>query len=94
MPAQVRGGGQRIADLVERQTGMRPQQPHDPRVMTAQLAPPRIALPLGVKRSGLPLQLDHVVDEFRRNPEMPRRRAVAVAFIDKGNHARPQLNRM
>jgi len=93
MHPQIMGGGQRIADCVERRTGMRHRQPHDPRVMTARLAPPRIALPPGVRRSGRPLQLHPVVRELRRNPKMPRVRHRArtngAPMAHPGGHSPP-----
>ena len=87
-------GGQGIADLVKRQTGARGQETPDPGAMTVQLAARRIALPLGQNCPGRPFQLDHVVDELRRHPEVARRFTMAVALFHNRNNPRPQLNRM
>jgi len=94
MHMQTLLGGKRIADLVQRQTGACARQSPDPRVIAAQLAPPRIALPLGFKRSSCGLQFDHVIDELRRNPKVPRRSAVAMPFFNHGDNAVPKFNRM
>lgn len=45
----------------------------------------QITLPFRRKRVRLPAQLDHVIDEFRRNPEMPGRLSVTMTLIDKGD---------
>ena len=45
----------------------------------------QITLPFRRKRARLPAQLDHVIDEFRRNPEMPGRLSVTMTLIDKGH---------
>ena len=83
------------AQLIERQiTALREPCP-TPRVQGIQLADaPLIALTLRDKPARLATQLDHVVDEFRRHPEMPRRLSVAVAFIDKGDNTFAQFNGM
>lgn len=53
-----------------------------------------IPLRLGIKGSGLPLQFDHVIHKFDRNPEMRGGRTVAVPFFDKINNALPEFYRM
>lgn len=63
----------------------------NPRLIRANLAPARIALPLRRKRTGLALEAHHVVDELDRNPEMRRRSAVRIAFLDKPDNALAQL---
>lgn len=74
--------------LVQRQIAPFAQPPTDPRFQAPQLAgPPQIALPFGRKRTRLATKLDHVINEFRRNPEMPRRLPVAMTLIDKSNNA-------
>ena len=45
----------------------------------------QIALPLRQKPARLSAQLDHVIDEFRRNPKMPGRLPVTMPLIDKGD---------
>jgi hypothetical protein len=40
------------------------------------------------------MQDHHVVDEPRRNPEMPSRFAIAMSFIHKGNDTLTQLDGM
>jgi len=82
-------------EFVQRQIAPFAQPPTDPRLQAPQLAgTPQIALAFGRKRTRLAAELDHVIDKFRRNPEMPRRVPVAMALIDKPNNARAQLNRM
>lgn len=83
------------AQFVERQIPLIGQPPADPRAQATQLAgAPRMTLRLRLKSARLASQLDHVVDEFRRNPEMARRLPVAMPLIDKTNNARAQFNRM
>jgi len=50
-----------------------------------------IPLRLRQKRSRFAPQFDQVVHEFRRHPEMTRRLAVSMAFIDKRDNTRSQL---
>ncbi len=74
---------------VQRQIAPFAQPPTDPRLQAPQLAgPPQIALAFRRKRARRAAKLDHVVDEFRRNPEMTRRLPVAMTLIDKPNNAR------
>ncbi len=64
-------------------TLLRQAVPH-PVVQVVQLArPPQIALLLGRKRAGLPAQLNHVIDEFRRNSEMSHRLPVTMTVVNK-----------
>ena len=64
----------------------------DPAGYACQLAvPATVALGARCQRSGFAPELDQFVHEPRRNPEMPRRLAVPVAFIDIRNNACSQL---
>ena len=56
----------------------------NPRLIRANLAPARIALPLRRKRTGLALEAHHVVDELNRNPEM-RRMSGSLILPKTGN---------
>jgi len=47
---------------------------------------PWTALGFGQKRPGLVFQLDHIVDEFDRNPEVIHRRAMPVTLINECNN--------
>lgn len=61
---------------------------------TRQFAEPTpIALGLGLKRPGRPLQEDHVIHELDRNPELSCRGTVRVTFFDKVNDTLSKLNR-
>ncbi len=83
------------AQLIQGQIAPLPQTGAHPGRQAVQLAgPSQIALPLGQKRAGLPAQLDHVIDEFRRNPEMPGRLPVTMTFVNKRDNTVSQLNRM
>lgn len=61
---------------------------------TVQLATSRIALALWSEAARLAPQLDHVVHETRGNPEMPRRFAMAMPFIDERDHPVSKFHRM
>lgn len=81
--------------LVQGQIAPRRQACADPGAQTSQLAvPTQIALRFRRKRTRFTAQFDHVIDEFRRNPEMTRRFPVAVPFVDKANNTLSQLYRM
>lgn len=83
------------AQFVERQIPLIGQPPADPRAQATQLAgAPRMTLRLRLKSARLASQLDHVVDEFRRNPVMTRRRAMAATLVDKSDNPFAQLYRM
>ena len=56
--------------------------------------PTAVTLRAWLQRSGFTAQLHQLVDEFRRNPEMPGRLAVPVTFINIRHNPRPQLKRM
>ena len=72
--------------FIERQIAPFRQTRAHPGRQSVQLAgSAQIALPLRQKPARLPAQLDHVIDEFRRNPEMPGRLPVTMTLIDKGN---------
>ena len=83
------------AQFVERQIAPFGQPPADPCVQTKQFAgAPRMTLRFRLKTARLPAQLDHVVDEFRRNPVMPGRLAMAAPFVNKADNPFAQLYRM
>ena len=66
-----------------------------PTIQTLQLPrPPQIALRLRQKRARFPAQFDHVIDEFRRNKEMPGRLPVTVPFVNKSHDPLSQLHGM
>ena len=78
------------AQLVKRYIALLGQLPANPAVQPPQLAgASQIALTLRLKAARLPAQLDHVVHEFRRHPEVTCRLAMSMAFIDKGNDPSP-----
>jgi hypothetical protein len=63
-------------------------------VMRGKLAPTHpMALPARLNRTRLGPQLHQIIHKARRNPEMPRRLTVAVAFIHKRYDAHPKLHR-
>ena len=66
----------------------------NPVLDAVQLAVAGIALQLRRKRPGLALKPHHVIDEFDRNTQPPRRFGVRVTLFDKGDGARSQFNRM
>jgi hypothetical protein len=66
----------------------------NPRAMRVELAAWRVALPGRRNRARSPVQDHHVVDEPRRHPEVPGSLSMAVAFFNKRNHTRTQLDRM
>ena len=72
---------------VQRQIAPRLQADLHPVGKRAKLAATGIALRFGQKSVGLALQLDHVVDEFDRNPEMIGRCTVPVALLNKSNNS-------
>lgn len=83
------------AQLVQRQLALLGQPGAPPAAQAAQFAmSAAIALGLRVERPGIAPELDHIVDEFRRNPEMLRRRAVRIPLVDKRNNPLAQLKWM
>jgi len=69
--------------------------PREPIPKPCQLAvPAAVALKARRDRARLSTQLHQIVHEFRRNPKMTRRLAMAMTFIDKGDHPCAQLYRM
>ncbi len=84
-----------LTQLIQRQIAALGQARPRPAAKLPQLAHmPRMALPLRLKRARLATQLDHVIHEFRRNPEVTRRFSVPMPIIDKGNNTLSQLYRM
>jgi hypothetical protein len=79
---------------IERQIALFDDPPPHPIGHIVELATARITLTFWIKSACLAAQLDHVVHEFRRNPEMLRRLTVTMAFIDKCHNALPKFNRM
>ncbi len=79
---------------VERQVALLGKPPADPIVERAKLAPSRIALTPRLKRSGLALELDHVVHKLHRHAIMRRCRAMRMTFFDMRDDPLAQLNRM
>lgn len=45
----------------------------------------QIALPFRQKGACFPAQFDHVIDEFRRNPEMSGRFSMTMPFLNKSD---------
>ncbi|WP_245853527.1 hypothetical protein [Maliponia aquimaris] len=67
----------------------------DPTGYARQLAmPAAIPLPPWCQRPGFAAQLDQLVDEFRRQPEVPRRLAVPVTLVYIRDNPRSELYRM
>jgi hypothetical protein len=83
------------AQLVQRDIAIVGNTRGDPRAMRDQFAA-AWCMTLPGRRDGAtrPMQDHHVVDEPRRNPEMPSRFTMAIAFFDKRNNTRTQLYRM
>lgn len=74
------------AQLIQGQIGPLRQSPAYPTSQPLQFArPPSIALRFGQKPARFPTQFDHVIDEFRRNQEMPGRLSVTMPFINKSD---------
>ena len=82
------------ADLVQRQVGLASKPITQPICKRGQLATPTVALRQGCKPSALPFQLDHVVHELRRHPEVPGRLSMPVPLFDKPNNPAAKFNRM
>jgi hypothetical protein len=83
------------AQIVQRDIAIVGNTRGDPWAMRDQFtATWRMTLPGWRDRALRPPQDHHVVDEPRRNPEMPSRFTMAVAFLDKRNDTRTQLYRM
>jgi hypothetical protein len=74
------------AQFVQRQVTFLGHTPPRPVAKPGELAAPRIALTLRRQPSRRAPQLDHVIHEFRRGPEMPRRLTVRIAVINEGNN--------
>lgn len=82
-------------DLITCQiTAFRKKGAH-PAFKRPQLAPiPMVALTPWFNRAGFLSKFDHIVDEFRRNTEMPGRFTMTVPLVYKGDNPAPQLYRM
>jgi hypothetical protein len=83
------------AQLVQRDITIVGNTRGDPRAMCDQSAASG-CMTLPGRREGAtrPMQDHHVVDEPRRHPEVPGSLSMAVAFFNKRNHTRTQLDRM
>ena len=73
-------------DLVQREVALDRQPLLQPAAVGRQLALGMIALRLGEKTASLALQDHHVVHKTWRHPEVPRRLAMPVPLLDKGDH--------
>ena len=80
--------------LVQRQVALFGQPGPRPAAQIGEFPAPRIALTLRLQPARLAPQLDHLIYEFRRNPEMPRRLAMRLPFINEGYNPLPQLKWM
>src|SRR6056297_1547495 len=81
--------GQVRDQFIERDLALGRDPGVDPVGQTRQLAvPAAVALPSRRQRSSFATQLDQLVHELRRHPEVPRRITVPVAFIDVCDNAR------
>ena len=78
--------GQLGYDLVQRQVTLDRHPIPKPAAVGRQLALGMIALRLGEKTASLALQDHHVVHKTWRHPEVPRRLAMPVPLLDKGDH--------
>jgi len=87
-------GQERPRQTFLRQIALLGQAPPRPVIVRTQLAPPAIALGLGDKRTGLPLRLDHVVDELDRDAEMRGCGAMRVALFHEGDDPFAKFYRM
>ena len=74
------------AQFVQRQIALLGQTRPHPTVKTGELAAPRIALALRRKPARRAPQLDHVIHEFRRGPEMTRRLAMRIAVVNESDN--------
>ncbi len=80
--------GQFRNQFVERDLALGGNAALDPAGHACQFAmPAAIALRPRRQRPGLAPQLDQIIHEPRRNPEVPRCLAVTMTFINKGNDA-------
>jgi len=78
--------GQFCHDLVQRQVAPDRQPLPQPVAVRGELALGMVALRLRRKPAALALQDHHVVHKTRRHPEMPRRLAMPVPFLNKSDH--------
>ena len=82
------GLGQLGHQFVERDLALGSDTGLDPAGHCGQLAmATAIALAPRRERSCFPPELDQIVDEFRRNPKVPRRFPVPVTFINESQNA-------
>jgi hypothetical protein len=82
------------AQLIQRQIAILGQSPTNPGLVARQLAAAQMSLSGRLQRTGYPLQNDHVIHKSRRNTEMSGGCPVTIAFLDKRNNTRTQLDRM
>lgn len=94
MHAHAVGGVQLGADLIQRQVALDRQTiPHPTRV-GGQLALGMIALFSRHKAPAFALQDHLVIDELRRNPEVPRRFTMPAPLLHKRDNSAAKLHRM
>ena len=86
--------GQFHHDLVQRQIALDRQPVAHPTIKGRELAIAAMALALRHQPAAFALQDHHVIHEFRRNPEVTRGLAMAVAFRHKRNNSAEKLHRM
>jgi hypothetical protein len=81
-------------DLVQRQITLDHQPVPHPTDVGGQLALGMIALFSRRKAPAFALQDHHVIDELRRNPEVPRRFPMSVPLLHKRDNTTAKLHRM
>ena len=86
--------GKLNTQFIQRQIAVLSHARADKVAVRLQLAAAHMALSSRRKRAGLALEDHQIVDKPRRNPEMPRRLAMRIAFFNKRNNSRTKLNRM
>ena len=94
MHAHAMHAGHLGHDLVQRQVTLDRQSIPQPATERGQFAHGMIALRLGSKTAGIAFEDHHVIHEARRYPEVPRRLAMSMPLLDKGNDAAAKFNRM
>ena len=86
MHAHAMRCGQFGYDLVQRQVALDRQPVPQPTPVGRKLACGMIALRLRNQSAARALLDDHVIHKARRNPEMPRRLAMPVPLLNKGDN--------